>query len=155
MFDILSLLSMFADLIVAYLALAALYFYVRHVRQSKSRYTIEFIEKLRIYQAASYNYRSGVREFQLMRERREYSSSQPELFDRLADLEALGLAVRRGLVDEELAKDYVGRAVVSAFRISKAEIYKLREASGHPEAYSDLEALAYRWSDIGDSYADK
>ncbi len=65
--------------------------------------------------------------------------------DVLNHFEELALAVRRGIVDEAVLKDYFRFVVIDYFSVFEDWVRKLRAEARNPAGYAELEWLRDRW----------
>lgn len=153
-FDIFSALGAFGSFLTAYLGFYAVTLFLRHRKRELEWRTIEFLSKDAFHKASGKGL-SALTDA-AMREFKEQGNSEHvnvlELSTYLSELDLAAISIRKNLIDEDIAFDYLGATIIFGFNDAADFIEFVRYQYDQPRAYSDLEALARVWQKRWDAH---
>ena len=138
-------------LLIAASAFQALIQYRRAALESRVRYTFDVLNNFEMILPSELEVQKIVNEFIDPKEESKITKNEREAFYQyLNTLERLSLGVRKGILEEEIIREYLETYLIDAYNTTKPYINLQRENWDdleHSVPYSDLEALARRWSE--------
>lgn len=77
----------------------------------------------------------------------EQNDYREELLAFMNSYEFISLNVRKGIIDEELTKEFMFGSFIQAFKVLQFHIIAIRESTRNPKLYTEFEYLARKWED--------
>jgi len=83
--------------------------------------------------------------FGTKREQKEFYRHKAEILEFMNSYEFISLNIQKGIIDEELTKDFMKGNFLNAFKLLHRHIILIRESTGNPNLYAEFEAVSRRW----------
>lgn len=152
---VLDLISTMSELVIVYVAILAVFYFIRSQRQKKRTVSLDFIKRWndgryqRIFSnilAEPGNENRDIRDILTDRAVRWGKDSSSNDIESIWNFyEELSIAILFGEADEEIAKEFFIYSLVNTYRISERALYEIR-SHNNKALYLNMERLYGKWT---------